>query len=72
VSLNISSTKDRVLIEVQDQCGGLPPGTVNDFFRPFSQRGSNRRGHRRRDPGARRAGTGCVFAIDLPMAFGGP
>jgi signal transduction histidine kinase len=82
VSLNTRVTQDRVLIEVSDECGGLPPGGAQDLFRPFVQ-GSDAR------PGlglglglsiarsAARAhagdilvrdvpGTGCVFIIDLP------
>lgn len=70
----------RALIEVQDECGGLPPGTAADMFRPFEQHGSDRSGV---GPGlsiARRAveasggslrvrdipAVGCVFTIDLP------
>jgi signal transduction histidine kinase len=82
VSLRTFSNEDRVLIAVEDQCGGLPPGAVNDFFRPFSQRSSNRGGlglglviSRKSVEaigGAIRVrdvpGSGCVFTIDLPMA----
>ena len=70
----------RVLIEVEDECGGLPRGEAEDLFRPFEQRDPERSG-----PGlglaiARRSveanggeirarsvpGRGCVFTIDLP------
>jgi signal transduction histidine kinase len=44
VSLTTSSTEGRVLIEVEDQCGGLPPGSASEVFRPFAQRSSNRNG----------------------------
>ena len=27
---------DRVLIHVEDQCGGLPPGRAEELFRPFA------------------------------------
>jgi signal transduction histidine kinase len=80
VTLRAHATADRVLIDVEDQCGGLPPGKAEELFRPFEQRGRDRTGlglglaisHR----GARvnggeihvlnHAGTGCVFTVDLP------
>jgi len=85
VSLNTSSTKDRVLIEVEDQCGGLPPGAANDIFRPFSQRSANRTGLGLGLSISRKSveaiggeirvrdlpGVGCVFTIDLPIALAG-
>jgi signal transduction histidine kinase len=80
VALNASSTTDRVLIEVEDQCGGLPPGTVDELFRAFRQRGTNRDGLGLGLSIARKSveaiggalrvrdmpGIGCVFTIDLP------
>jgi len=80
VSLLTSSTTERVLIDVADQCGGLPPGDVDAMFRPFEQRGKDRRGlglgltiSRRSieaDGGLLRVrdvpGIGCVFTVDLP------
>ncbi len=44
VSLKTTSTQDRVLLEVEDECGGLPPGKVEELFRPFEQRSANRTG----------------------------
>jgi hypothetical protein len=32
-SLKASSSEDRVLIEVEDECGGLLPGDSEDLFR---------------------------------------
>jgi signal transduction histidine kinase len=72
----------RVLIDVQDECGGLPPGGVEDLFVAFEQRGVDRSGmglglsiSRK---GARASGgeihvrdvpgSGCVFTVDLPRA----
>jgi signal transduction histidine kinase len=80
VSLKTSSTRDRVLIEVEDECGGLPPGKVDTLFRPFEQRGANRTGLGLGLSIARKSveanggnlsvrdvpGVGCVFAIELP------
>jgi signal transduction histidine kinase len=80
VSLKTSSTPARVLIEVEDECGGLAPGKAEELFRPFEQRNSNRRGLGLGLSISRRSieaiggelrvrdvpGTGCVFSIDLP------
>jgi signal transduction histidine kinase len=80
VLLRASATSERVLIEVGDQCGGLPPGKAEELFRPFEQRGSDRTGLglglviTRKSIAASDGevrvrdipGTGCVFTIDLP------
>jgi signal transduction histidine kinase len=80
VSLHVHATQDRVLIDVEDQCGGLPPGQVMDLFGPFQQRGTDRsglglglslceRGVRANDGEIRvnnHPGTGCTFTVDLP------
>jgi signal transduction histidine kinase len=44
VSLRTTSTSERVMIEVEDQCGGLPPGQAEELFQPFVQRGVDRTG----------------------------
>ena len=70
----------RVLIEVEDECGGLPPGKAADLFRPFEQHGADRSGlglgltiareSVEANGGLIRArslpGRGCIFTIDLP------
>jgi signal transduction histidine kinase len=80
VSLTVTATADRVLFEVEDQCGGLPPGKAEDLFRPFEQRGSDRSGlglglsiclrAAKASDGELRVrdlpGAGCVFTLDLP------
>jgi signal transduction histidine kinase len=80
VSLKTSPTEGRVLIEVADECGGLPPGKADELFRPFEQRGVNRKGLGLGLSISRKSveaiggeirlrdvpGTGCVFTIDLP------
>ena len=72
---------DRALIEVEDECGGLPPGMATALFRPFDQRSADRSGLGlglsivqrgiEASGGALRArdlpGVGCVFTIDLPL-----
>ena len=34
VALATRVTADRVLIDVRDECGGLPPGKAEELFRP--------------------------------------
>lgn len=79
VSLRVHATIDRVFIDVEDQCGGLP-GDAQKLFLPHEQRGANRtglglglgiclRGARVNDGEIQvlnRAGIGCVFTLDLP------
>ena len=80
VVLTTSATADRVLFEVEDECGGLPPGKPEDLFRSFEQRGSDRTGlglglsiclKAAKANGGRInvrdvPGKGCVFTLDLP------
>lgn len=80
VSLRASTTTDRVLFEVEDECGGLPAGVAEDLFRPFEQRGADRSGvglglaislrAAKANEGDLRVrdipGRGCVFTLDLP------
>jgi len=84
ITLRAYSTADRALIDVQDECGGLPPGKAEDLFRPFEQRGDDRTGLGLglsiSLKGIRASGgeirirdlpaTGCVFTVDLPRAPG--
>jgi signal transduction histidine kinase len=80
VHLRAVCSADRVLIEVEDQCGGLPPGKPESLLRPFSQQGADRTGlglglsiclkAAHAISGELRIrdlpGKGCVFTIDLP------
>jgi signal transduction histidine kinase len=80
VKLRARTTPTRVLIEVEDECGGLPPGKAEDLFRPWQQRGADRSGVGLGLSIARKAaesnggelhvrdlpGKGCVFTLDLP------
>jgi signal transduction histidine kinase len=70
----------RVLIDVEDRCGGLPAGAVAKMFLPFTQNGSDQSGLGLGLDISRRGveanggilsvrdvpGTGCIFTIDLP------
>jgi signal transduction histidine kinase len=81
ITLTVGASVDRVLIEIQDECGGLPGGDdINDLFRPFEQRGTDRSGlgiglafcrwgaeaNNGRIYARNLPGKGCVFTIDLP------
>ena len=44
VTLRVGGGAERVLIEVEDACGGLPSASTSDLFRPFEQRGADRTG----------------------------
>jgi signal transduction histidine kinase len=44
VTVRALTTTSRVLIEVEDECGGLPPGQVEELLQPFTQRGGDRTG----------------------------
>ena len=81
VVLRVNHEHERVMIEVEDQCGGIPDSAA-DRFQPFGER----RGRDRTGLGlglsiARKAveahggdihirnipGTGCVFTIEIPV-----
>jgi signal transduction histidine kinase len=80
VTLRVGGSAERVLIEVQDECGGLPSGDVNQLFRPFEQRSGDRTGiglglafsrwgaeaNGGRIYARNLPGRGCVFTLDLP------
>ena len=82
VTLSTRATDDRILVDVLDECGGLPPGKVEELFRPFARAGSDRSGlglglsialsATRANSGDLRVrdipGKGCVFTIALPRA----
>ena len=44
VSLNAYAAADRIRIDVEDHCGGLPPGAAEEMFLPFKQSGEDRSG----------------------------
>jgi signal transduction histidine kinase len=80
VTLSVHSFGDLVLIEVEDQCGGLPPGSAERMFTPFTQRSDDKSGLGLGLSIARQSieedggtlsvrdlpGSGCVFTISLP------
>ena len=80
VTLRVGASADRVLIEVQDECGGLQEGHATELFRPFDQRGADRTGmglglafsrwaveaNQGRIYARSLPDQGCVFTVDLP------
>ena len=86
VSLSARASKGRVLIEIEDECGGLPGGKTEDLFRPFQQLGQDRSGVGLGLGLSRKAveasggtlsvkdkpGAGCVFTISLPQKHAAP
>lgn len=80
VVLQAYAAADRILIDVGDQCGGLPGGDDESLFAPFAQDDADRSGLglglsiSRQGVEANlgrlgvqdRPGHGCVFTIDLP------
>jgi Histidine kinase-, DNA gyrase B-, and HSP90-like ATPase len=44
VTLRVGASTDRVQIEIEDECGGLPGGNGHALFRSFEQRSADRTG----------------------------
>jgi signal transduction histidine kinase len=73
---------NRVVVEIEDSCGGLPEGDAAELFEPFVQRSENRTGfglglaivkqaleaHGGRVSVRNLAGKGCVFSLVLPLS----
>ena len=80
VVLAVHASAERVVLEIEDECGGLPSGNVDDLFRPYEQRGTDRTGvglglafsrwavqaNHGRIATRNLPGKGCVFAVNLP------
>jgi len=80
VTLSAYAVADRILIEIQDHCGGLPEPDLNKIFAPFTQNSEDKSGLGLGLSISRRAveanegtltvrdipGDGCVFTIALP------
>jgi signal transduction histidine kinase len=86
VTLRVVCTAERVQIEIQDECGGLPSGNVAELFRPFEQRAADRSGaglglafsrwgaeaNNGRIYARDLPDEGCVFTLDLPRVAASP
>jgi signal transduction histidine kinase len=84
VWLRTRATGDRVFIDIEDACGGLPPGQAAELFRPFEQRSTDRSGLGLGLSISRKAvqsnggdiqvrnlpGKACIFTIALPRKVG--
>jgi signal transduction histidine kinase len=82
VTLRVREAGDKVCIDVEDECGGLPAGKAEELFRPFAQRGGDRTGVGLGLAVSQRGveandgtlhvrnmpGHGCVFTVELPRA----
>jgi signal transduction histidine kinase len=80
ITLRVIASAERVRIEIQDECGGLPRVSVDALFRPFEQRASDRSGvglglafsrwgveaNNGRIYARDLPDEGCVFTLDLP------
>ena len=80
VTLEAYAVGERILIDVKDHCGGLPPGNTEKMFTPFIQHSDDKTGMGlglsiarksiEADSGTLtvrdRPGTGCTFTINLP------
>jgi signal transduction histidine kinase len=80
VFLRAYASSDRILIEVEDECGGLPGGDTEELFRPFGQYGPDGSGIGLGLSISRRGveatggkllvrsvpGQGCIFTLDFP------
>ena len=86
IDVRLQAAESVITIEVEDQCGGLPPGKVEELFTPFVQAGHDRRGfglglaiskhaveqHRGAIQVHNLDGKGCVFMISLPAVHSAP
>jgi signal transduction histidine kinase len=84
VRLHTHATVDRVLFDIEDQCGGIPPDKSEHLLDPREQ---PRDGHTGLEPGlalcvrgvnalrgtiqVRNQNSGCVFTVDLPRSPAG-
>lgn len=83
VVLEVKASAERVLIEVHDECGGLPGGNDDGLLRPGEQRAADRTGlglglafsrwaveaNRGRIYARSVHDKGCVFTIDMPRVL---
>jgi signal transduction histidine kinase len=80
ICIRSKADQENVLIEVEDQCGGLPPGKAEELFKAYTQKDNNKSGLGLGLTISKRAvelndgtmfvknlpGKGCIFTISLP------
>ncbi|MEP6832167.1 MAG: HAMP domain-containing sensor histidine kinase [Gemmatimonas sp.] len=80
VELTTTATANRVIFNIEDECGGLPAGTADELFKPYVQKGENRKGLGLGLSISRKGieshggtisvrdipGKGCVFTVEVP------
>jgi signal transduction histidine kinase len=85
VELRGSVASGRAIIEVEDRCGGLEPGKVEEAFAPFARLDNRQSGFGLGLAIAKQAvdahagsirvqnlpGKGCIFVLDLPVGLAG-
>lgn len=85
VTLRASTAGNRIRIEVEDECGGLPAGASEALFETYVQKSADRSGLGLGLSICRRSteaiggtiqvrdlpGKGCVFTVELPLAVEG-
>jgi signal transduction histidine kinase len=81
VLLSVHPIGDRMVFDIEDQCGGLPAGNTEKLFKTFAQAGTDRSGVGLGLAICRKAalahggnihvrdlpGKGCVFTLELPL-----
>lgn len=81
ITLRAKKVMGRLILEVEDRCGGLPKGMAEKMFNPYVQFGRDRSGHGLGLAIAKQAvdahtgtirvhdlpGKGCNFIVDLPL-----
>jgi signal transduction histidine kinase len=86
VIVRVCAGPERVLIEVEDECGGLPGANPEELFRPFEQQNADRTGlglglafsrwgaeaNHGRIYARSLPERGCVFTVDLPRLISAP
>lgn len=82
ISVRGARHPDRVVVEIEDCCGGLPEGNAAELFEPFVQRSEDRTGfglglaivkqaveaHGGKVLVRNLRGKGCVFSFELPLS----
>jgi signal transduction histidine kinase len=80
VTVRVRASAERVLMEIEDECGGLTGANTDDMFRPFEQRSTDRTGlglglafsrwgveaNHGRIYARNLPEHGCIFTVDLP------